>query len=165
MLLCKMCLILKETEEFTVDKRSKRGYRYECNLCRNKRRKILYNEFKETPRYNIHLEIGRARNQTYYRKNKQKIGEEHKLYQNENKDKILLYLRKWRKERLLTDPAFKMRCMVSQRVWRSLKKQFKVKGCSVWSKLPYTPQQLKEHLEKQFEEWMNWDNYRFLHFF
>jgi 5-methylcytosine-specific restriction endonuclease McrA len=25
--------------------------------------------------------------------------------------------------------------------------------------MPYTPEQLKEHLESQFEDWMTWDNY------
>ena len=25
--------------------------------------------------------------------------------------------------------------------------------------MPYTQQQLREHLEKQFEPWMNWDNH------
>jgi len=25
--------------------------------------------------------------------------------------------------------------------------------------LPYTPQQLKEHIESQFEDWMNWENW------
>ena len=27
-----------------------------------------------------------------------------------------------------------------------------------WNALPYTPWDLREHLEGQFEEWMNWDN-------
>ena len=30
---------------------------------------------------------------------------------------------------------------------------------SIWVYLPYTPKQLREHIEKQFELWMNWDNY------
>ena len=25
--------------------------------------------------------------------------------------------------------------------------------------LPYTPQELREHLESQFEDWMSWENY------
>ena len=32
-------------------------------------------------------------------------------------------------------------------------------GNSTWAALPYTPQQLREHLEAQFEEGMTWDNY------
>ena len=30
---------------------------------------------------------------------------------------------------------------------------------SIINFLPYTIQQLKDHLEKQFEPWMNWNNY------
>lgn len=30
---------------------------------------------------------------------------------------------------------------------------------SIWDVLPYTPQQLKDHLESLWEPWMNWSNY------
>ena len=32
-------------------------------------------------------------------------------------------------------------------------------GNKTFDKLPYTPTELKEHLEKQFEPWMNWNNH------
>jgi len=30
---------------------------------------------------------------------------------------------------------------------------------AIFDHLPYTAEELKEHLEKQFEPWMNWDNW------
>lgn len=49
---------------------------------------------------------------------------------------------------------------ISRAIQIALKKNNGSKNnLSVWSKLTYTPQQLKEHLESQFELWMNWDNY------
>lgn len=54
---------------------------------------------------------------------------------------------------------YKMRKHVSKMVRLYLKKQNKIKKSSVWKALDYTPQQLKEHLEKQFDSNMSWDNY------
>lgn len=64
------------------------------------------------------------------------------------------------KERLKTDPVFKLRCRVSSAIRNALVKNNGSKyGKSVWKHLPYNPQQLREHLEKQFEPWMSWDNH------
>jgi len=43
-------------------------------------------------------------------------------------------------------------------------KKFKSEGSSkngesVWKYLPYTPKELRDHLERQFESWMNWGNH------
>lgn len=45
-----------------------------------------------------------------------------------------------------------VRCMI----YRSLKEN---KIIGVWRHLPYTLEELKKHLENQFEDWMTWDNY------
>jgi|TARA_R110002072_G_scaffold62378_1_gene156216 hypothetical protein len=37
------------------------------------------------------------------------------------------------------------------------RKKKKVRG--IWKVLPYTPEQARKHLEKQFDENMSWDNY------
>lgn len=64
------------------------------------------------------------------------------------------------KAHYLKDPVRKMRHNVGVSVRDSLVRNKGTKqGSSVFDKLPYTPQELKEHLEGQFDEWMNWDNY------
>ena len=57
------------------------------------------------------------------------------------------------------DPSFKMRMGVSSAVRKALLRQGKTKGGSTFEHLPYTPQDLKEHLEKKFVEGMTWENY------
>ncbi len=66
----------------------------------------------------------------------------------------------WVKERRATDPAFRLSGVVSTGVRDALKRVGSSKaGQSTFDHLPYTPQQLKEHLEDQFEPWMSWDNW------
>lgn len=60
-------------------------------------------------------------------------------------------------KRRAESPAYRLQCNVGTAVWRGLKGLRKT--CSTFEALPYTPQQLKEHLESQFEDWMTWDNY------
>ena len=54
------------------------------------------------------------------------------------------------------DPSRKLRHRVSCTIRHVLNGR---KSGSCFDYLPYTPQQLKEHLENQFEPWMSWDNY------
>ena len=66
---------------------------------------------------------------------------------------------RWVIERRDADPSYKMAMNVSRCVRMGIKKGNGVKEYSTWKALPYTPQQLREHIENQFEEWMSWDNY------
>lgn len=67
---------------------------------------------------------------------------------------------KYKKERRKTDPVFKLRETVSIIINRSLKKQNSTKNNnSIIQFLPYTIQELKDHLQSQFEPWMSWNNW------
>jgi len=57
------------------------------------------------------------------------------------------------------DIIFKMRMNVSSIIKTSFKKQGLKKNSSTWKALPYTPQQLRDHLENLFEPWMTWENH------
>jgi hypothetical protein len=60
----------------------------------------------------------------------------------------------------LSDPVRKIRHNVGGAVRGALKRMgSSKKGESTFNYLPYTPLELKDHLEKQFEPWMTWDNY------
>tara|TARA_A100000172_G_scaffold79632_1_gene67136 strand:+ start:1813 stop:2883 length:1071 start_codon:yes stop_codon:yes gene_type:complete len=48
---------------------------------------------------------------------------------------------------------------VSSRVRGAIKKTGGHKGGKTFEALPYTPQELREHIENQFDEKMNWDNH------
>lgn len=60
----------------------------------------------------------------------------------------------------LRDPVKKLKHSIGTAVRTALKRRNCTKnGGRTFDYLPYTPQELKEHLELQFEPWMNWENY------
>ena len=102
----------------------------------------------------------------YNKENREYLSESKKEYYIKNKDRFTEYRKnnkdrknKWACDRMKNDICFKMRLYVSIFVREALKKQGKSKNNPTWSKLPYTPQQLKGHLESQFDSNMTWDNY------
>jgi hypothetical protein len=65
-----------------------------------------------------------------------------------------------KRQRKQLDPIYKLResvsCMINQALHRSNGSK---SGESVMQYLPYTIEELKQHLENQFEPWMTWDNH------
>lgn len=59
----------------------------------------------------------------------------------------------------MQNPFIKLRSKVSIAVTKHLNKKGSIKEGSILNYLPYSIDQLKEHLETQFEPWMNWNNY------
>lgn len=90
---------------------------------------------------------------------KEKKSQQYKKWYAANKERKLAYNNQYVKDRLKTDPAYKMRMTIGTRVLKAIKQQGSIKLDSVWKYLPYTPTELQEHLESQFEGWMNWQNH------
>lgn len=64
-------------------------------------------------------------------------------------------INKQEQKRRLTDINFHLKKNISSAIRSVIKK----KGQSTFKYLPYTPQELREHLESQFDEKMTWHNY------
>lgn len=139
---CTKCKVWKPYSEFHKKAASKDGLQYKCKEC--------YKEYRAANREKI---VGYLRE--YYKHNRDKITEQQKEYR-QNKKKVAEY----HKERYHNDPTYRLRHLVSMTVRNALSNNNSSKeGNSTWDALPYTPQQLREHLEAQFEEGMTWDNY------
>jgi hypothetical protein len=141
----KICCRCKEEKEFlffSKDKNRKDGYYVICNDCRKLQRE----------------------------QNKEQISKKSKEYylriKEEKHDEITERNRKWRKnnpqyttERKKRDKNFKLMKNIKSRFKRFLdiknitkkNKTFDIIGCS--------PKELREHIEKQFSNEMNWENY------
>ena len=143
---CSKCGEEKALCEFSKNKSTKDGLRSLCKTCDK--------AYKQANKEKI-----AEQRKAYRQENKEKIAEQNKAYYEENKDKIAEQKAANEKKRMANDPAFKMKKRIGSSVYKALKKQGKTKGGSTFSALPYTPQDLVEHLEKQFDEKMNWDNY------
>jgi len=93
----------------------------------------------------------------FLRKRRKSAAERGKLYR--QRPEVKKRNAERRRERLKSDPAFKLRCNVSALVYQGLKKKNVMKDSSTWSKLSYTPQELREHLESKWTKGMSWKNY------
>ena len=61
--------------------------------------------------------------------------------------------------RRLKNPSYRLRRRVSSCIANTMAKRGVSKDHPTWVALPYTPEQLKEHLQAQFDAHMTWDNY------
>lgn len=138
---CKLC-------GFTND-----GTGFHGKLCAECR-KIQRNEhYEENKGFLIGIQ------KEYYQNNKEEIKSQKKDYYESNKEVILQNHREYEREKLQNDPAFRLRKYTSTLVRQGLQKLESSKfGESIADYLPYTIQELKTHLENQFEPWMNWNN-------
>ncbi len=101
------------------------------------------------------------RNRKHYKENKDKVDERNKQYYQKNKKERNEYRKTYERNRKEHDPEYKLHKNISRSVYGVLKN--KKGGQSVLKHLPYTMEELREHIEKQFKipgnEWMTWDNY------
>jgi hypothetical protein len=170
---CTKCKIEKEESEFHKNKNTKDGLNFWCKLCVKDynmnnidkikdRKKNHYNDNKERileckKNYDIK---NKDKNLEYRSNNKNKIKDTQKNYRDNNKEQILEYNKNYIKQRRLKDPIYKLRINISSIIHKALKKQDSSKaGESILKYLPYTINEFKQHLESQWESWMNWNNY------
>lgn len=148
--ICNKCEeVLPKTNEHFFYKNKKKGYFSPyCKKC-ERARCIEYR--KNNP------ELIRKRHQEYHQENREHILEYQKQYRSTPRYKKMKCERE--NKRANEDPSYKMRKNISHSVRTYLKNNKGTKKNNTWSALPYSPQQLREHLESQFEDWMTWDNY------
>ncbi len=163
---CTKCGVSKpfDKEHFKRESNNKSGLAGTCKECHRKHLKEYYKNRKRT---NIDSKecskcgIEKPMTEEFYHRHKRsstgfktackkcrKI--ESRRYNTREETKA--FYRNKRK----TDPAWKLRKNVSTAIVNSLKT---AKEGSCFDYLPYTLGELKEHLEKQFEPWMCWDNW------
>lgn len=143
------CGLFKDIDQF-----HSKGNGYISNLCKecdNAKARRWKSENKE--------EVA-AYNKQYKSENKEDIAVYNKVYKEENREAVNIQKAKHERERRAKDPSYKLRQYVSIQVGAALKARGGSKeGHSVLQFLPYTIQELREHLESQFEPWMDWNNY------
>lgn len=137
-------------------KENKEEIRRKDKIYRDKNREIINLKQKQYRKENKeHLN---SLQKTWREKNKDKLDSQRKIWVENNKEDLRLKQNKWQKEKRQNDVAFKLRHDISISVNKAIKKEGGKKRGSAWSFLPFTPQELKEHIERLFESWMTWDN-------
>jgi hypothetical protein len=182
--LCPKCKTTKDVNQFVKNKNTKNGLSVYCKDCCRK----YYRDNKETILEKCKIsgklyrennkEKNRLRSKKYYENNKEATikrqrkyyfdnVEKKKLYTKEhgkkysilNKDKILLKHRNYRKKRIETDPLYKLTCATRSLIKMSIKGKGFKKITKTETLIGCSYQEFKNHLELQFQPWMNWNNY------
>lgn len=156
---CAHCKTEKEKQFFSPSNLIKKsGW---CRACCSEYKLFLYLQNKEK----IILE-----GKQYYQDNKESIIIRIKKYSQENEKSLSIYRKEWhqnnktrlnknRNLRRKIDPFFRLRQDCSRLINFALsKKDTNKKGQSILNYLSYSFQELKSHIESQFEPWMTWDN-------
>jgi hypothetical protein len=135
-----------------------------------KDRSIVENNAKEYRRkwYMNNREKVKEKSSERYKNNKEERILQIKNWREKNKDKYKKIIKEWKrknphyltnytKERKKIDPKFHLDCNMGTLIYQSLRKQ---KAKNKWEDLVgYNLKDLMSHLEKQFENWMSWNNY------
>jgi hypothetical protein len=153
---CSKCNLEKNLTEFNKMSKVKSGLRSYCRDCQKIESKKYKSENKEKIKeYNTKWN---KENQEYYKKyfeeyylvNYEREKERKRKWFKDNKE----YANNYQKQRKKRDVLFRiisdMRNSVNRYLKYKSKHTFEIIGC--------TPQELKEHLEKQFVEGMSWEN-------
>lgn len=98
-------------------------------------------------------------NKTYYEENKEIRALSNKLYYDENREKLTIYKREYKKNKLKTNPAFKLQHNIRRLISQSFQTSGIKKDTKTNKILGLSIIDFKSYIEKQFEPWMNWNNY------
>lgn len=137
---CSICKETKSYEDFSKDRRTKDGLQHRCKAC--------FSEYKRKYRAENQDKI-----KSYQQVNKDKIRAYHKTYQAQNRERTRTYVNK----RYATNLDVKVAQLARKRICNALKGRTKsastieLIGCSI--------EELKAHIENQFQEGMTWENH------
>ena len=100
---------------------------------------------------------------TWNEKNKEHRKQYLKEYREKNIDNIRKTKRDYERNRKSRDPLYKLISNFRTAIYQVLKENNVEKNKSYFDILQYTPEELINHLEKQFTDTMTWDNYGIWH--
>ena len=98
-----------------------------------------------------------AQQKIYDESHKEQLAAYHQKWYIDNKDEILVKHRIYKKEKYISDVVFKLRAICSSSIYQAMKSS--KSGSSILDYLPYTMEELRVHLENQFDQKMSWENH------
>ena len=169
---CNICAGLKPHTSvyFSEEKYNKSGLSGTCLMCRITMRKARDEKLKHTQKPQIEVltcsvcRVDKPATTEYFHKHSRSTTG----YKNSCKEcrklethtyNISSSCKNRAKHRRKNDSVWKLKKNISSTICNSLRKNNASKEASCFKYLGYTLEDLKKHLEVQFEEWMNWDNW------
>lgn len=159
MRLCPICKLMVSVDLFYKRKGKPGGY---CKSCQSDKAKRKYKQNPEPAKARSKRaspEKKKALARKYYIKNQLKRIQQVKDYVANNRDKSNAYRRQYQKDKLKSDPSYRLARYGRKRRWEALNEQGAIKAGKYEELLGCSVEDFKKHLESQFEEGMTWDNY------
>ena len=160
--------ILKKSKEYTI-KNSERIKEYKNDYNKNNSNLDYHKKYREDNK-----ELISEKRKEYYQKNKEDIKEKVREYVNDNRE----YVNKRNKQnrdnkkeyynelnrsyvsnRKTNDPLYRLKCSIRGLISQSFKLKYTNKSKKTIEILGCDYECFKKHIENQFNEDMNWDNY------
>lgn len=164
---CIKCGIEKDTDndDFYFIKKTHK-YDNTCRKCNKEYQENYRKENEETllsdkkVYYQNNRTDIRVKQKQHRRQNISVYKTRDKNYYDNNRDTIISKKQVYKKKRRKIDPVFNLRSTISRAIALMISSQEGTKyRKSCLKYLDYSIRKLKDHLEKQFEPWMNWDNH------
>lgn len=177
---CYKCLILKDVSSFDKLSKSKDGLRFDCKECRRlyqlekkeqissyqkqyrEKNKARLFEARKNYRENNKKVIA-LKKKEYAINNREKLRNKGRLYVEQNKEKISKYKSQYKTRRWRTDPFFRLKENLRNRLYSFL--SGRDKSINTMNLLGCDLEQLKTHIQSKFYphpetgEQMSWENY------
>lgn len=103
------------------------------------------------------VERHRIAKKSYKERNPEKSKASNKASREKNIEKYRAYRRDYSRRRVATDPCFRLETCLRTRMVHALRDR--IKSATTLELLGCSAEQLKQHLEKQFQPGMTWENY------
>lgn len=179
-IICKTCNKNKFLDEFHKDKYDNTGYHFECKECCRIRREERKERFTLETQYQYRIENPKKscvlcskhfpRNEEFFSFSSSsedglngscKSCMSNYLKNKRSTEKYRKKAYEYQKNRINENIQVKIKLNVSRMIYQKLKKRLASKETLSTFKdiLPYTIEQLMNHLESQFEDGMTWENY------
>lgn len=165
MKICSKCKEEKNLDLFNRNKNSKDGRASACKAClkdyQDKYREANKENHKKWREANKESQkiYQKEKNRKWYEANRDVQRKKHKEYRKKTKEKKKKYLRKYFKERRKNDPSFRLSGSQRGIMKSALFSQGATKKKQYHELLGCSSGELQKHIEKQFQPWMNWENY------
>jgi len=155
-MICRVCSVDKELNEFYKDNRHPSGYKPRCKKCVNE-------AIKQSPK-----------TKEYFLKNKKRLYQKHKEYRGKEKDKIYKKHREWceknkdrlrilwnnnRKKKISENINFRLKTILRSAISTKLRKSKAEKSNKNLELIGCSINELRKYLESKFKDGMSWSNY------
>lgn len=154
---------LKEYREKNKENRKEYLSQNKEKIKENRKKYLEQNKEKiqtDTTEYYINnKEEIKDRVKKYNTENKDKIKEYNKIYYIKNKKRLNEYRRNYYKNRIDSDPLFRLKSCIRSLISTSFRKSFSKKAKKTIEILGCSFEEFKIYIENMFDMYMSWDNY------